>query len=250
MLGYTLGERGEFAEGIAHGEEAVRTAEAFDHLFSLGVASSWIGSVYLYKGDVQKSIPYLERSAHLGQVGSFPFMYMATSALGYAHALSGRIADALTLLDQCASRDLSETRTFSVPRVYLWTGEAYLAAGRLDEATQMARRARDLAQLRRERGHFAEALRLLGDIAVCQDPPAVESAEAHYRQAFAAAEELGMRPLVAHCHLGLGKLFQRTVDRARAAEHLTIAATMYREMAMGFWLEKVEAELGPPLAHI
>ena len=90
----------------------------------------------------------------------------------------------------------------------------------------MALRARDLAQQRREHGRLAEA---------------------HYRQALAAAEELGMRPLAAHSHLGLGMLFHRTGDQAKAAEHLTIAATMYREMDMGFWLEKAEAELGLPL---
>ena len=79
-----------------------------------------------------------------------------------------------------------------------------------------------------------------------RDPPEVESAAAHYRQALVAAEEMGMRPLAAHCHLGLGKLFHRTGDRAMAAEHLTIAATMYREMDMGVWLEKAEVELVSP----
>jgi hypothetical protein len=53
-----------------------------------------------------------------------------------------------------------------------------------------------------------------------------------------------MRPLVAHCHLGLGKLHHRTGDRANALEHLSTAATMYREMDMGFWLEKADAALG------
>ena len=52
-----------------------------------------------------------------------------------------------------------------------------------------------------------------------------------------------MRPLVAHCHLGLGKLYRRTGDRAKAKEHLTTAATMYREMDMSFWLEKAEGAL-------
>ena len=247
MLGCTLGECGEFAEGIAHGEEAVRTAEAVDHFLSLGIACGWLGSVYLDKGDVQKSIPYLERSAHLGQVGSFPFTFRAIAALGCAYSLSGRIADALPLLDQCASQDLSETRTYSVPRVYLRTGEAYLVAGRLNEATQMALRARDLAQRRRERGCLAEALRLLGEIAVYRDPPEAESAETYYRQALAAAEEMGMRPLQAHCRLGLGKLYQRTGKQAQAQEHLETAAAMYGEMDMHFWLEKAEAELGPLL---
>jgi len=59
------------------------------------------------------------------------------------------------------------------------------------------------------------------------------------------ANELGMRPLVAHCHLGLGRLYRGTGDHAKAQEHLTTAVTLYREMDMGFWLEKAEAELGP-----
>ncbi len=54
--------------------------------------------------------------------------------------------------------------------------------------------------------------------------------------------ELGMRPLVAHCHLGLGKIYRRTGKRDEAQEHLTTATTMYREMDMRFWLEKAEKE--------
>src|SRR5262249_46366668 len=70
-----------------------------------------------------------------------------------------------------------------------------------------------------------------------------ESAEAHYRQALALAEPRGMRPLVAHCHLGLGKLSRRTAQHRRAEEHLTTATTMYREMGMTYWLERAEAEI-------
>ena len=58
----------------------------------------------------------------------------------------------------------------------------------------------------------------------------------------ALAGELGMRPLVAHCHFHLGKLF-RTDQREQAREHLTIATTMYREMDMRFWLDQAEAEM-------
>jgi hypothetical protein len=52
-----------------------------------------------------------------------------------------------------------------------------------------------------------------------------------------------MRPLVAHCHLGLGKLYRNTGKRQEATEHLTIATTMYREMDMRFWLSRAEAEV-------
>jgi hypothetical protein len=112
--------------------------------------------------------------------------------------------------------------------------EAHLRAGRRDDAVAVARRAFDLAHRQKERGNEAWVLRLLGDIAAHADLPDPEAAEGHYNQALARADELGMRPLAAHCHLGLGRLFHRTGDRAKAAEHLTIAATMYCEMDTGF----------------
>jgi predicted RNA polymerase sigma factor len=71
----------------------------------------------------------------------------------------------------------------------------------------------------------------------------VEDAHDHYGQALALANELGMRPLLAHCHLGLGKLYRRTGKRVQAQEHLATAMAMYREMDMRFWLEQAEAEM-------
>ena len=78
---------------------------------------------------------------------------------------------------------------------------------------------------------------LLGDIATHPDRFDAESGEDHYREALALAEPRGMRPLVAHCHLGLGKLYRRTGKQQQAQEHLSAATAMYREMEMTYWLE-------------
>jgi hypothetical protein len=86
----------------------------------------------------------------------------------------------------------------------------------------------------------AHALHLLGDIATHPDRFDAESGEAHYRQALVLAEPRGMRPLIAHCHLGLGELHKRTGKRQQAQEHLTVATTMYHEMGMTYWLEEAE----------
>ena len=80
-------------------------------------------------------------------------------------------------------------------------------------------------------------------VAAHREPPDIEPAETHYRQAVVLAEELGMRPLVAHCHLGLGKLYVRTGQREQAQKHLATAAVMYRDMDMTYWLEKAEQEV-------
>jgi hypothetical protein len=96
-----------------------------------------------------------------------------------------------------------------------------------------------------ERGWEAWGLKVLGDIHT-HAPTEVdhgwgEHAGDTYRQALAT--ELGMRPLVAHCHFGLGKLYRQTNKREQAREHLTTASTMYREMDMQFWLKKAEVEI-------
>jgi tetratricopeptide (TPR) repeat protein len=129
-----------------------------------------------------------------------------------------------------------------------YLGEAYLLAGRMEEAVQLAGRALDLARDHKERGSQAWALRLLGEIAAHQDPTEIEPAAHHYRQAFALAEELGMRPLQAHCHLGLGTLYAKAGQREQARAELSTAIEMYRAMEMTFWLPQVEAALAQVVA--
>jgi len=100
-----------------------------------------------------------------------------------------------------------------------------------------------LAREHQERGHQAYALRLLGDIAAYRAPPGIDQAAVHYRQALSLAEELGMRPLVAHCHLGLGTLYASVSQSEQARAALTTAIAMYRAMDMTFWLPQAEAAL-------
>jgi len=121
--------------------------------------------------------------------------------------------------------------------------EAYLLAGREADARAAAQRALGLARQHKEKGYEAYTLRLLGEIVVREDPLDIGKAENHYRQALTLAEELGMRPLIAHCHVGLGKLYRRIGSRQQAEEHLTTATAMMREMEMGLWLENAEVEL-------
>ena len=124
----------------------------------------------------------------------------------------------------------------------VFLAEAYLLAGRFEEALAQAQRGLSLSRQRGQRGCEAWFLRLLAEVHAAQGPPSFENADEHYRQARSLADELGMRPLVAHCHFGLGTLNQRAGHRVQAQKHLTVATTMYREMDMRFWLDKVEAK--------
>jgi tetratricopeptide (TPR) repeat protein len=122
-------------------------------------------------------------------------------------------------------------------------GEAQMLAGRLEEAQALAERTLALARTYQERGHEAYALRLIGDIAMHRNPPERELAAAHYQQGLALANELGMRPLQAHCHRGLGTLYATIAQREQARTELSAAVELYRAMDMAFWLPQTEAAL-------
>jgi len=119
--------------------------------------------------------------------------------------------------------------------------DAYLAD--LEDARACADRAVRLARERGEPGHEAWALRLLGDIAAHPDRPDVATAEAHFGAAMALASELGMRPLQAHCHHGLGTFYAKIGRLEQARVELSTAIELYRAMAMTFWLPQAEAAL-------
>jgi tetratricopeptide (TPR) repeat protein len=120
-------------------------------------------------------------------------------------------------------------------------GRACLLLGRLDEARRLALRAVESSPS--QPGYAAWALHLSGDSEAPPDRLDAERGETRYRQALALAERLGMRPLAAHCHLGLATLYRRTGKREQAREHLTTATAMYHEMNMSFWLKQAKAEM-------
>jgi class 3 adenylate cyclase/tetratricopeptide (TPR) repeat protein len=237
-------ELGMFAEGRVLGDEGLRIAEAVAHPASLMFASWGIGLLALRQGELSRAVPPLERAVSLCQDTDLPvwFPWMA-AALGTAYTLDGRVADAVPLLTQATEQSIAtEMIAFQAP-CDLSLGEAQLLAGRLEEAHALAERALAHAREHQERGNQTYALRLLGDIAAHRTPPDVDAAATHYQQALALAEELGMRPLVAHCHLGLGRLYGQTGRGAQARAALSAAIDLYRAMDMTFWLPQAEASL-------
>jgi tetratricopeptide (TPR) repeat protein len=171
------------------------------------------------------------------------FFPMTAAALGAAYTLGGCIADAVALLTQAMAQLSLTEMVRNQAFCCLSLGEAQLLAGRLKEAQALAEQALTLARAHQERGNEAYALRLLGDIAAWRKPPVLALAEAHYRQALSLAEELGMRPLQAHCHRGLGTLYAKIDQREPARAELSAAIDLYRAMGMSFWLPQAEATL-------
>jgi tetratricopeptide (TPR) repeat protein len=235
FLSRCLAEVGAFAEGIAVGEAGLRIAEAFNHPVSLVTAYRGVGQPYLHQGNLHQALPVLERAVGLCEEAELPFHFsLLAPALGSAYMLCGRVDEAVRLLERALEQATSSGRM---------GGQAHLRAGRLEAAHTLAARALEHARTYQERGDEAYVLRLLGDLATHRHPPQVEEAEASYCQAMALAEALGMHPLAAHCHLGLGNLYLKLGRREQARADLSQALELFRAMQMTFWLPAVEVAL-------
>ena len=237
-----LVELGRFDEAIVRGEEAVQIAQDVEHPASLLLAYWACGLPRLRQGDTARAIVSLERSLHIHREVGLPiFLHWFGPPLGAAYALVGRVNEALTFLEQILEQDASMNVMSQNTLTITYLAEAHLLAGHIGDATDHAERALALARGRHERGYQAWIHRLLGEVA--EESAERIRARACYQKALALADELGMRPLAAHCHLGLGRLQRRTADHPVTRERLSRAATMYRDMDMSFWLEQAEAEL-------
>jgi tetratricopeptide (TPR) repeat protein len=233
-----LSQLGEFTAGVAYGDEALQIAEAGQRPYERVSVDSRVGALYMYQGTLHMAIPMLEQAAAMSQDANIPVLYPgAAGALARAYAMAGRAADALAILEQ-----LGELEPLNLP-IPLHGGEVYLRIGWVEAAHRLAQQALGDACHRKMRGWEAWARWLLGEIARHGDPPDVASAEAHYQQALSLATELGMRPLVAHCHLGLGTLYATTDRREQVRATLAAAIDLYRAMEMTFWLPRAEAIL-------
>jgi tetratricopeptide (TPR) repeat protein len=241
-LAQCYAEMGAFAEGHALGDEGLQIAEACAHPESLMIASWGVGLLALWQGDLPRALALLERAVGIVHEADLPGWFpMVAIALGAAYTLAGHVADAVSLLTQAMERAITAEMEGTQGLCSRLLGEAQMLGGCLEEAHTLAEHALALAREHQQRGNQAYALHLLGDIAARRNPPESEPAVAHYRQALALAEELGMRPLQAHCHRGLGTLYSKTGQQEQACSELSTAITMYTSMDMTFWLPQTEA---------
>jgi tetratricopeptide (TPR) repeat protein len=242
-LVWSLAELGEFPQGIAYGEEAVRIADATGRPYDVIVAHLGIGGLYLVQGDLDRAITVLERGLVVCRAENIPLLLVSTTArLGYAYVLAGRTAEGLPLLEGSVEEATSKRVLLSHSQWVGWLGEAFLLAGRLDEAARLAAEALELSRKQKDRGNHAWALRLLGEIARSADLPDAASAIHFYREAMELAETLGMQPLLAHCHLGLAALHRRLGALDEGRRLLSVAADLYSSMSMMLWWRRAATE--------
>lgn len=235
----SLAELGRFSEAEKHGTDAIRLAEPTEHTHTIGWARVAASTTHLFKGDWKKAQSLIEPWINIRQTMDVAVLLpwaVASSAwvlaqIGEASEALRRVREAEELLERQAATGVVGHRGWA----YHAVSRACLLQGRLDEARRLGHRS--LESSRRHPGFTAHALHLLGDIATHPDRFDAESGATHYQESLALAKRLGMHPLVAHCHLGLGRLYRRIGKSEQANKNLDAATTLFHSMGMNFWLE-------------
>jgi len=239
-LTFALADVGRFDEALASADEAVRRVDATTHPYRRYHAYWARVAVHLERGDSQRA---LEEIAHmrvaLRETDMRQLADNVAGLAGRAHALAGRLDEAVTLLERALAASARDA--FAGHRDILYLGEAYLAAGRLDDAGREAERALALARGCGQPGREARAFWLLGSVHRARGD---DDAAAHLTgHALRLADDLGLRPLVAHCRAARAALHLRAGRHADAAGEARAAAALYDEMRMPYWRQELERRL-------
>jgi tetratricopeptide (TPR) repeat protein len=243
FLAWTLEILGEFREGLAMAGEALLIARARGDRVPEVIASCFLAGIHLGRGDVGQALPLLEHALALCHAhGVRDWVSPVTARLGFCYARAGRLAEAVPLLEEAVAHAGASGQMTGYPTRVARLAHAYLLAGRRGEAEETIRRGLSLAREHRQLADEAECLRVLGTMASA-DLLELATAEAYLTQAQELATSLGMRPLTAHCHFDLSRLYRRAAMFDRAREHLVTASALYRDIDMPGWLDEAEAEL-------
>ena len=239
-----LAQLGEFGRALPYGEEAIQTATESAHAYSTVYAYYGVGMLYYIQGDFNNAVSMLQRGLNVCRTADIPVLYpLIAASLGSAYAFAQHSDEALALLQSAIEHPAWMRRMGGQALRMAWVSEAYFVTGRTNESEAYARRGLELSRESKDMGSQAWLLRLLGDIAAQCSPLDAGQAVASYRESLRLAGDRKMRPLEAHCHLGLGYVYAKLKNDSKARSELFAAVQLYRNMSMPFWLSRAEMAL-------
>jgi tetratricopeptide (TPR) repeat protein len=235
---------GHFDEAIVHGKLGLQKAEEIGQAYSRIWARFGLATTYDLQGEHEAGLELIEQSMEIvnaAGIGLWPMML--DWKRGHLFARAGRVPEGIALLRN--SLEKLESVGIRVWKAVLTAnlGEALLAGGQTGEARAAVDKALALARDQQERGHEAYALRLDAELLAHEAPNDFDRKAARFGEAMSLAESLGMRPLIAHCRAGLGNAYRQAGRHDAAQSHLDAATSLYGEMGMNYWLNRLEAGL-------
>jgi ATP/maltotriose-dependent transcriptional regulator MalT len=239
-----LATRGRFADALPAAREAVALADELGRAPGRALTRAILADVYLMRGDFTEAASTAAAGLEISQDGYFFGVFPHSLYLACAELVRGDLRGGTERLATTMRQ-----RNSLEPYARVWTkyggvtAGAWLAAGNVAAAEAEIDRGLAFTERRNARCYLPMLFRLRSEILVRRESVNFPGAATSLERGLALAMELGLRPEIAHCHLGLSRVYRRTGQREQAPQHLTTATTMFREMDMPFWLAQAEAEM-------
>ncbi|MBR0653050.1 AAA family ATPase [Roseomonas terrae] len=207
---WALARLGEFDEAERCGDELRRVAATIGKPLGQAVALYSRGFALVHQGRFETAIPLLEQGLRLCSKWGFAAWFTnLASTLGHALGRVGRTEEGMDLIWQAIRQTRAVGIMVSHANEVAWLAEAHLVRGQFNEAARHAQDAVELARRYQERGNEANALRVLGEVALRTEDADLAAARAHFCAALEAASACGMKPMVVACKDGLERLRRR-----------------------------------------
>jgi class 3 adenylate cyclase/tetratricopeptide (TPR) repeat protein len=233
MLGASRGRLGNFPAAIDAAKKACFIADEVQRPYDIALAYWWAGFIWSHKGDVPTALQHLEHGLEVCRSSHVNFLVpIVSTTLGYTYALAGRTVEGIALLTKALGFYRASKFTYGEAWASAYLGFAKLLENDYEGMLDHARNVLELARKHKYRAIEVDALRLLGDVYQNGPAPAQDEAERHYVQAREMCLELGLRPELARCEIGLGQTLVQSGRQAEAERLFDSASQLCRSMGL------------------
>jgi class 3 adenylate cyclase/tetratricopeptide (TPR) repeat protein len=244
FLAWWLSELGEFEEAEMYSQQGIELAGKVRNHYNTAFMQAISGLNYLRRGELNTALEFLQKANSLVRVADIRSIFsFVTSSLGYTYLLTGRPDDALPILEEAVKPQNLDSSILSSVYPMTALSEAFRLKGQLAKAFETAEEALRIFRKTEERCFGAWTLLVMAKIQSEYGSDQIEQAKQTYCQAIELAENLKMRPLLAHCSLEFGQFYTRNGENEKARSELMKASDLFRSLGMRFWQPKVDAML-------
>ena len=244
FLAWWLSELGEFEEAEMYSQQGIELAGKVRNHYNTAFMQASSGLNYLRRGELNTALEFLQKANSLVRVADIRSIFsFVSSSLGYTYLLTGRPDDALPILEEAVKPQNLDSSILSSVYPMTALSEAFRLNGQLAKAFETAEEALRIFRKTEERCFGAWTLLVMAKIQSEYGSDQIEQAKQTYCQAIELAENLKMRPLLAHCSLELGQFYTRNGENEKARSELMKASDLFRSLGMRLWQPKVDAML-------
>jgi tetratricopeptide (TPR) repeat protein len=244
FLAWWLSELGEFEEAEMYSQQGIELAGKVRNHYNTAFMQAISGLNYLRRGELNTALEFLQKAKSLVRVADIRSIFsFVSSSLGYTYLLTGRPDDALPILEEAVKPQNLDSSILSSVYPMTALSEAFRLKGQLAKAFETAEEALRIFRKTEERCFGAWTLLVMAKIQSEYGSDQIEQAKQTYCQAIELAENLKMRPLLAHCSLEFGQFYTRNGENEKARSELMKASDLFRSLGMRFWQPKVDAML-------